>query len=82
MYLALMLLLTGLSRCSLFVEQSQVGKRHKDFGVTPSYFPYMGEALRFALKEKMQGAFTNDHNESWEEVYEELSSEIIKAMLA
>ncbi|KAL7575107.1 hypothetical protein ACA910_000474 [Epithemia clementina (nom. ined.)] len=60
----------------------QVGKRHKDFGVSPSYFPYMGQALIFALKERMQDAFTNDHKDSWEEVYEELSSEIIKAMLA
>lgn len=60
----------------------QVGKRHKDFGVSPSFFPYMGQALTFALKDSMPaGTFNPDHQDAWDEVYEELSSEILKAML-
>mmetsp|Transcript_29378 Transcript_29378/g.68430 ORF Transcript_29378/g.68430 Transcript_29378/m.68430 type:complete len:84 (+) Transcript_29378:374-625(+) len=59
----------------------QVGKRHKDFGVAHSYFPYMGQSITFALKEKMGSSFTDDHKDAWDEVYEELSSEILKAML-
>mmetsp|Transcript_7782 Transcript_7782/g.10207 ORF Transcript_7782/g.10207 Transcript_7782/m.10207 type:complete len:156 (+) Transcript_7782:156-623(+) len=60
----------------------QVGKRHKDFGVSPSYFPYMGQAITYALKETMSpGSFTEEHKDAWDEVYEELSSEILKSML-
>jgi len=60
----------------------QVGKRHKDFGVSPSYFPYMGQALEYAIQETIGTArFKDEHKEAWDEVYEELSSEILKAML-
>lgn len=60
---------------------SQVGKRHKDFGVQQSYFPHMGQALVFAI-EKLLGAdqFTAAHKAAWTEVYEEMSSEILKSM--
>lgn len=60
---------------------SQVGKRHKDFGVQPSYFPHMGLALVYSI-EKIVGPdhFTATHKAAWMEVYEELSAEILKSM--
>ena len=60
---------------------SQVGKRHKDFGVQPSYFPAMGEALVYALGQVIGGANFNEvHKTAWKDVYEELSAEIVKSM--
>ena len=60
---------------------SQVGKRHSDFGVQAEYFPYMGEALVYALEEVIgSDHFTAGHKSAWKEVYDELSSEIVKAM--
>jgi hemoglobin-like flavoprotein len=59
---------------------SQVGQRHKNYGVTPDYFPFMGTALMQALKTSLGDAFTKDHVEAWEEVYKELSGEIVKSM--
>ena len=60
---------------------SQVGKRHKDFGVQPTYFPHMGEALVYALEEVIgSDGFTAGHKAAWKEVYDELSAEIVKAM--
>ena len=60
---------------------SQVGKRHKDFGVQPSYFPHMGEALVYSIEQlNGPGSFTENHKAAWKDVYEELSAEIVKAM--
>jgi hemoglobin-like flavoprotein len=60
---------------------SSVGQRHKNYGVTVAYFPFMGQALVNALKTTLgEAAFTKDHVEAWEEVYKELSSEIVKSM--
>ena len=60
---------------------AQVGKRHKDFGVQTSYFPHMGEALVYGLEQVMGSAsFLPVHKAAWLEVYEEMSSEIVKSM--
>lgn len=60
---------------------SQVGKRHKDFGVQPSYFPSMGESLVYGLEQLLgPNNFLPVHKAAWMEVYEELSSEIVKSM--
>ena len=60
---------------------SQVGKRHKDFGVQASYFPHMGEALVYGLQQVVgPGEFTENHKKAWKEVYDELSAEILKSM--
>ena len=40
----------------------------------------MGEAITYALKEKLQGEFTENDKKAWDEVYQELSSDIIKSM--
>lgn len=60
---------------------SQVGQRHKDLGVTPAFFPVMGTALIDALASTLgENSFQKDHREAWEEVYTELSGEIVKSM--
>ena len=59
----------------------QVGKRHSDFGVQADYFPHMGEALVYALEQVLgPDQFTVSHKAAWKEVYDELSSEILKSM--
>lgn len=60
---------------------AQVGKRHKDFGVEPAYFPHMGEALVYSLEQVLgESHFSAAHKAAWMEVYEEISSEIIQSM--
>lgn len=61
---------------------SQVGKRHKRAGVPVNQFPYMGQALIEVLEETLGAEkFTADDHEAWDEVYEALSSDIMKSML-
>jgi hemoglobin-like flavoprotein len=60
---------------------SQVGKRHKDFGVEPTYFPHMGEALVYSLEQVLgEVQFNEAQKAAWKEVYNELSTEIIQSM--
>ena len=60
---------------------AQVGKRHKDFGVESKFFPSMGTALVEALEDMMGPDHFNElHKTAWNDVYREMSSEIVKAM--
>lgn len=68
-----------------FIEEilTQVGKRHKVMGVNPSFFPFLGQALIFALETKyLEKPLTDDQREAWEEVFEAISNDITKAILA
>lgn len=66
-----------------FIEEIlyQVGGRHAKMQVSVFFFPFLGSALTWALKENLGGAFTDEHMEAWEEVYEAISEEIIKAIV-
>lgn len=67
-----------------FIEEilEQVGKKHKTMGVNPSFFPFMGQALIRALEEFTGKELTSAQQEAWESVYEAISEEIVKHILA
>ena len=60
---------------------SKLGKRHVQYGVKAHYLPYMGEALIYALKQTLKEHWTEQMEEAWVEVYDELSGDIMKAIL-
>ena len=66
-----------------FLEEilSGVGRRHKVMGVNPSYFPFMGQALLFALEKFLDRKLKPECIEAWEEVYDAISNEIVKGIL-
>ena len=57
-----------------------VGKRHAALGICVSYFPYLGNALMLTLEETL-GTWSAEDRAAWEDVYEVISSEMMKAML-
>mmetsp|Transcript_3775 Transcript_3775/g.7743 ORF Transcript_3775/g.7743 Transcript_3775/m.7743 type:complete len:153 (+) Transcript_3775:75-533(+) len=59
-----------------------VGQKHKAMGVSPSFFPFMGQALMFALEQYLGKALSEEQREAWEEVYETISNELVKHILA
>ena len=59
----------------------QVGRKHKAMGVSPSLFPYMGEALLYSLQTFLKQDLTEEQKEAWEEVYDAISDEIVKHIL-
>jgi hemoglobin-like flavoprotein len=67
-----------------FLEEilAQVGRRHKSMGVSPSFFPYMGQALIFAVEKYLGKKLTEEQRACWEEVYDSISNEIVKHILA
>lgn len=59
-----------------------VGERHGKLGVLPCYFPYLGQGILFALEETLgPEEWTDEYREAWEQVYELISTEMIKAIL-
>lgn len=66
-----------------FIEDilGQVGSRHAKMGVNVSLFPFLGNALVWAIKKDIGDELTEDHLTAWEEVYDEISGEIVKAIL-
>ena len=66
-----------------FVEEilGQVGKRHAKMGVNAAFFPFLGEGLIWALDQTIGEKMTDDTKEAWNEVYDSISEEIIKAIL-
>lgn len=65
-----------------FIEEilGQIGSRHAKMGVSPSFFPFLGQAFIWAM-EKTLGEMTDEQKESWEEVYDAISEQIVKAIL-
>ena len=59
----------------------QVGKRHKAMGVNPSFFPFMGQALIYALEQYLDKPLTEVQRNAWEEVFDAISADIIKQIL-
>ncbi|KAL7569411.1 hypothetical protein ACA910_009598 [Epithemia clementina (nom. ined.)] len=67
-----------------FIEDilQQVGRKHKKMGVNPSFFPFMGQALIFAVEKYLGKQLTTEQRVAWEEVYDSISNEIVKNILA
>lgn len=66
-----------------FMEEilSQVGERHVKMGISVSFFPFLGNALVWAIRKDIGDEMTEEHEEAWEEVYDAISGEIVKAIL-
>lgn len=60
---------------------NELGKRHVRYQVKPHYFPFMFQALVYALSEELGDRWNLDVEEAWVEVYDELSGEIMKTIL-
>lgn len=60
-----------------------LGKRHIQYGVKANFIPFMGQALLYALKKVLGNKvqWQNGVEDSWNMVYEEMSSEIMRAIL-
>lgn len=60
-----------------------LGKRHIKYGVKAQYIPFMGEAIRYAMEQVLEkDVFTSEVKDAWCEVYEEVSGEVMKAIMA
>ena len=59
-----------------------LGAKHVSYGVKPEYFPVMGEALILTLEETLKEEITPEIKEAWKETYHELSSDMVKALVA
>lgn len=59
---------------------NDLGKKHVRLGVKESFFPFMGEALVETLREVLGSKFIPELEHSWNEVYQVLSSAMIRAM--
>ncbi|KAL7569419.1 hypothetical protein ACA910_009605 [Epithemia clementina (nom. ined.)] len=59
----------------------QVGRRHRSMGVSPSFFPFMGEALIYAVESYLGKQLSEEQRIAWEEVYDSISNEIVKNIL-
>jgi hypothetical protein len=55
-----------------------LGAKHVTYGVKPEYFPSMGRALLFAVKEKLGDDYTDEVKDAWVEVYGALSYDMIR----
>ena len=60
----------------------QVGMRHKKMGVKAAFFPYMGDSIISCLEKTLGKAFTETHRDAWNDLYDAISGEIVKAILS
>jgi len=56
-----------------------LGQKHVAYGVKPEYFPSMGRALIYAVKQNLNLTFTDEMKDAWVEVYGALSYDMIRA---
>ena len=61
---------------------TQLGVRHKKMGVKANFIPYMGDSIIDCLQTTLGESFTETHRDAWNKVYDAISSEIIKSILA
>lgn len=66
-----------------FIEEilRQVGRRHKSMGVSPSFFPFMGQAVIYVIEKYLGAKLTAEQRIAWEEVYDSISDELVKNIL-
>ena len=60
----------------------QVGIPHKKMDVKAAIFPYMGDSIISCLEKTLGAAFTEAHRDAWNDVYDSISGEIVKAILS
>ncbi|KAL7574410.1 hypothetical protein ACA910_008505 [Epithemia clementina (nom. ined.)] len=67
-----------------FIEEvlRQVGRRHRTMGIHPMLFPYMGKALLYALEQALDRKLTHRETLAWEEIYDAISSELVRHILS
>ena len=58
---------------------TESGRRHARFGVQPSQYVAMGEALMWSLECKFGASFTPELRESWRALYAEVEIEMLRA---
>lgn len=71
----------GLERFSdLELVLKQLGKKHADYGVREEYYPIVGEALLWTLKNLLSAIdFDDQTEEAWIEMFEMISATMIRA---
>ena len=57
----------------------ELGTKHRNYGVQPSYYPPMGQALLGTLEELLGDKYTPEINDAWVEVYQAMSYDMIRA---
>ena len=57
-----------------------LGHKHKAFGVNPTFFPVMGQAVMHALEYFIGSKLTPEQKNVWIEVYVAITDEIVKNM--
>ena len=55
------------------------GRKHARFGIQPSQYVAMGEALMWALECKFGASFTPELRESWRALYTTVQDEMLRA---
>ena len=61
-------------------NMKSLGELHVNYGVKEEFFPIMGTALIAALKDTLGGDWNQDIEAAWGDVFERLSSAMIKSM--
>lgn len=57
-----------------------LGEQHAKFGVRPSFYPPMGQALLVVLEEFLGEDFTPHMKECWLETYQALSYDMMRSV--
>jgi len=66
---------------TLEVLLAEQGERHTRLGVKASHIPIFGDACRQALSEIIEeGKFTDAMGKAWQDLFSELSAEMLKSM--
>jgi len=71
----------GLDTKTLLEILEELRQQHIQYGVKAHYYPFMGQALVYALKETIGTAMMPKVTKAWIKVYELLSGEIMKTIL-
>jgi hemoglobin-like flavoprotein len=58
------------------------GRQHDRFGVQPSQYAALGEALMWSLERKFGASFTPEMRESWGALYATVQAEMLRAARA
>ena len=72
--------LLGPDAKTLAAVLDELGKKHVRLGVKESFFPFMGEALIETMRAILGPKFIPELEQSWKEVYNVLSTAMIRAM--
>lgn len=58
----------------------ELGAKHRNFGVSKSHYPPMGQALLGTVEELLGDKYTDDVKDAWVEVYQAMSYDMIRAL--